>query len=472
MVVQSTTSAPEVAPAPAGAGGAPPPPPPRASSVVSAPAGVGGEAPAPPPRPAAAGPTSSSGGAADAPALPPRSAAAAPSTAESSPSLGSAPGTPVAAASAAEVEEKRAKRAAHREKIVAEIRDTEDSYVTKLRAMDTLLAKPLIALAKKGDTVIPEAMVTRIFAHIANILELNAGLLRQLEARKPDESLGMIFVAICPYLKLYSSFINAYSDAMSSLSDAMAVDKFVQFYAEASQHPMIGGLSLPSLLIMPVQRIPRYELLLRDLLKYTEDDHPDKPALEDAMAKIVVLAKQVNESKERQERMHAVWMIQKRFAAKPAFEPFVQPHRRFLREDVLTKKPSSGKAGRDRERTFFLFNDIIVYAAQAGKKLEFKGRIELLMVRIANSAENPTTGFDLISSEGTFRCTCPDEKTRDIWVKEVSALQEELHGSLVNKVQHLSGRTQSTVFGPNEDDEDEDEEKVRAKSVINIVANF
>jgi hypothetical protein len=33
-------------------------------------------------------------------------------------------------------------------------------------------------------------------------------------------------------------------------------------------------------LIMPVQRIPRYQLLLRDLLKHTEKDHNDYESLQ------------------------------------------------------------------------------------------------------------------------------------------------------------------------------------------------
>jgi hypothetical protein len=42
--------------------------------------------------------------------------------------------------------------------------------------------------------------------------------------------------------------------------------------------------TLNSLLIEPIQRIPRYELLLKDLLKYTAVDHPDTPLLREALA--------------------------------------------------------------------------------------------------------------------------------------------------------------------------------------------
>lgn len=37
----------------------------------------------------------------------------------------------------------------------------------------------------------------------------------------------------------------------------------------------LSGLSVESFLILPVQRIPRYVLLLQDLLKYTNATHQD-----------------------------------------------------------------------------------------------------------------------------------------------------------------------------------------------------
>ena len=42
-------------------------------------------------------------------------------------------------------------------------------------------------------------------------------------------------------------------------------------------------LSLESLLILPVQRIPRYELFLKELLKCTGKTHPDYKYLESGL---------------------------------------------------------------------------------------------------------------------------------------------------------------------------------------------
>jgi hypothetical protein len=52
--------------------------------------------------------------------------------------------------------------------------------------------------------------------------------------------------------------------------------------------------SLQALLICPVQRIPRYMLLLKELSNKTPEDHPDSQNLIKALQKIQELADSVN----------------------------------------------------------------------------------------------------------------------------------------------------------------------------------
>ena len=47
-----------------------------------------------------------------------------------------------------------------------------------------------------------------------------------------------------------------------------------------------GLANLPAFLICPVQRLPRYLLILRDLQKCTPEDHPDYPNLQAAFSLI------------------------------------------------------------------------------------------------------------------------------------------------------------------------------------------
>lgn len=64
-----------------------------------------------------------------------------------------------------------------------------------------------------------------------------------------------------------------------------------------------GKLSLDDLLIKPVQRIPRYLLFIKDLLKHTSMSHPDHAPLQQALDELTGLAERVNESEREMARM-------------------------------------------------------------------------------------------------------------------------------------------------------------------------
>ena len=56
-----------------------------------------------------------------------------------------------------------------------------------------------------------------------------------------------------------------------------------------------GKLTLRDLIIQPVQRIPRYELYIKDFLKCTNLNHPDYPLLLKAQSEIHSLAEQIDQ---------------------------------------------------------------------------------------------------------------------------------------------------------------------------------
>ena len=57
------------------------------------------------------------------------------------------------------------------------------------------------------------------------------------------------------------------------------------------------GFSLGDLLIQPIQRVPRYRMLLEELVKHTPLDHCDYGKCQAALAQIVHVASELNEAK-------------------------------------------------------------------------------------------------------------------------------------------------------------------------------
>ena len=60
-------------------------------------------------------------------------------------------------------------------------------------------------------------------------------------------------------------------------------------------------LDLPAILIQPVQRMPRYQLLLQQLVKLTPEEHVDRANLEAALAKFTEMNVYINKRKKEED---------------------------------------------------------------------------------------------------------------------------------------------------------------------------
>lgn len=117
--------------------------------------------------------------------------------------------------------------------------------------------------------------VYRIFSNLEDILLVNRELLAQLRDRVEGDDasardrVGDIFLNMSFALKIYSKYIGDYDTARQTLAEVEANPRFAAFVegVEERTRESLKNQKLGSLMIMPVQRIPRYELLLRELVK-------------------------------------------------------------------------------------------------------------------------------------------------------------------------------------------------------------
>ena len=83
-------------------------------------------------------------------------------------------------------------------------------------------------------------------------------------------------------MKAYQKYIHGYNHANDLLAQLTkrgnkntSLGNWVQQQLNKNSNLCRGLASLPAFLISPVQRLPRYLLLLKDLFKCTPEDHPD-----------------------------------------------------------------------------------------------------------------------------------------------------------------------------------------------------
>jgi len=205
-------------------------------------------------------------------------------------------------ASAAEQKAKE-KKEARRMNIAAELLVTEKTYVDGLQGMTKKYMQPMLSASASKKPPISEEAVKSIFANVEVILTYHQMLLGGIEQRVnnwgPSSKIGDLFVEMIDKLVCYAQYVNNYDLAVKMLSDieakSPAFHEFLQqLTAEASKTKI---QNLFSLLVLPVQRLPRYEMMFSDLIRHTPEGHDDLLNLKTALKKIISVAKKIDEAK-------------------------------------------------------------------------------------------------------------------------------------------------------------------------------
>jgi hypothetical protein len=170
-----------------------------------------------------------------------------------------------------------------RVQLVRELVDTERTYVRSL----TLLKEQYMLPLEKAE-LLSKDEIKIVFSNIALLHSVHKELLSDLGARfyaATNESpcIGDIFAHLAPYLKLYAQYYRDFDRADQELKRVMQRSRVQAFCDKTKSDPRSRGLDLISFMIMPVQRLPRYVLLLEQLVEATPREHADFAPLASAL---------------------------------------------------------------------------------------------------------------------------------------------------------------------------------------------
>lgn len=233
----------------------------------------------------------------------------------------------------------------------------------------------LAAAELSGGPILSEAEIRTVFGPVEILLEVHRPLVRSLEqvyeecawalrhGLPPPHVSARMAEAFCdavPAFNVYTAYCNNYSKALAALSRlATPGSRLAAFLRASRQNPACRGLDLQSLLIKPVQRICKYPLLFRDLLRHVEDTHPHRAELEEAHRAVQRLADQVNERMRESEAAVRVWEVYN--ALDGTCEDLVQPHRRFVGQAVAVASTQSSLTRLKRKPYIvYVFNDLLL----------------------------------------------------------------------------------------------------------------
>ncbi|GBM79756.1 Rho guanine nucleotide exchange factor 17 [Araneus ventricosus] len=227
-------------------------------------------------------------------------------------------------------------------------------------------------------------------------------------------------------VETYIEFINnwkAARDAIKSIS--LAKPGFAKFLENTSREHK-GKLTLDALLIMPVQRIPRYELLIKELLKHTPMDHPDYKLLLQAQKEVHELAVKIN--KVEREALQQEQRLQKLREVEHLIEGIVdltQGDRSFIRHDFVL---IPGGLGMKKERCVFIFSDMLLITS-----IKRKGgaiRKTSIAVSAATCGSLESNKYKLLMKTSLHNVdvikTDVEEPCVRTFLKEVSSLENDI----------------------------------------------
>ncbi|MEQ2177938.1 FYVE, RhoGEF and PH domain-containing protein 3, partial [Goodea atripinnis] len=160
--------------------------------------------------------------------------------------------------------------------IAKELLHTEEAYVKRLNLLDQVFC------TKLTEAGIPQDVITGIFSNISSIyLFHDKFLLPELKTRIIGEwestpRIGDILQKLAPFMKMYGEYVKNFDRAMDLVNTwTQRSSQFKSVVQNIQKQDVCGNLTLQHHMLEPVQRIPRYELLLKDYLKKLPDDALD-----------------------------------------------------------------------------------------------------------------------------------------------------------------------------------------------------
>uniref|UniRef100_A0A8C5N7V5 FYVE, RhoGEF and PH domain-containing protein 1-like n=1 Tax=Gouania willdenowi TaxID=441366 RepID=A0A8C5N7V5_GOUWI len=265
--------------------------------------------------------------------------------------------------------------------IANELLLTETAYVSKLHLLDQVFCLRLLEEARSRSSF-PCDVVHGIFSNICSIYcfhqqFLLPALQKRMEEWNSNPRIGDILQKLAPFLKMYGEYVKNFDRSMELVNVWMERSApFKAIVQETQREERCGNLTLQHHMLEPVQRIPRYELLLKDYLHRLPEDDQDHRDAQKSLELIATAAEHSNAAIRKMERMRKLLKVYELLGGE---EDIVNPTNELIKEGHILKL--SNKNGSTQDRYLILFNDRLLYCVPKlrliGQKYGVRARINV-----------------------------------------------------------------------------------------------
>ncbi|KAJ2754344.1 hypothetical protein GGI19_002467 [Coemansia pectinata] len=261
---------------------------------------------------------------------------------------------------------------------------TEKNFVDNLFVIKKVWMEPVFSSANSPKPIIPYQTARIIFFGIAALHSHASQFYREMDyilgsfernqtgVEEDDDDgmrIGSLFRTSDRHWNDFIAYVRNYGTAVNCLKQLQEYKPYLRYHEECMAQKRTNRQSLKDLLMLPIQRITRYTLLLKNVLKHTPAVHSDHIELCRAVKNVTHFASIVNECRRKQEEMYRLIEIFRTIELCPAL-----PHsdsRLFIAEFVVRELISRLPI------RLLLFSDmIIVTQAPTHAKLDDAGQID------------------------------------------------------------------------------------------------
>uniref|UniRef100_A0AAY4EBD5 non-specific serine/threonine protein kinase n=1 Tax=Denticeps clupeoides TaxID=299321 RepID=A0AAY4EBD5_9TELE len=328
-----------------------------------------------------------------------------------------------------EVNEEKRKSARKKEFIMAELLQTEKTYVRDLHeCLETYLWE-----MTSGVEEIPPGIVNKehiIFGNIQEIYDFHSNIfLKELvNYEQLPEDVGHCFVTWADKFNMYVSYCKNKPD-----SSQLILEHAGSFFDEIQQRHALAN-SISSYLIKPVQRITKYQLLLKELLACCEEG---KGEIKDGLEVMLSVPKRANDA------MH-VSMLE-------GFDENLDVQGELILQDTFQVWDPKSLIRKGRDRHLFLFEISLVFSKEikdsAGRtKYAYKSKLLTSELGVTEHIEGDPCKFALWagrtpSSDNKTVLKASSIEAKQEWIKNIREVIQE-------RIIHLKGALKEPIHMP------------------------
>ncbi|ORX58529.1 hypothetical protein BCR36DRAFT_343877 [Piromyces finnis] len=257
--------------------------------------------------------------------------------------------------------------------VIYELFATEADYCRDLNVIINCLMENI-----SKSKLLSEKEFNWLFSNVKDLVVVNKEFNDNLVSLKENDpvipEIGNEFLKIAEKLKTYKEYCSNYPSALSLLRELNQKPEIKNLLTKLStENAECRGLSLESFLIKPVQRICKYPLMIKELLKYTSKDSKDHPILENSLTVIENVIAYVNEGTKALEEKERLSGLQARIELSEFPDLQLKLADKHMIKEGNVQRLINSKA---KDRHMLLFNDCLLICKDWTASYKYKYQLE------------------------------------------------------------------------------------------------